>query len=811
MNQWLNQCHLGDCLDVLREMPDSSVDAVVTDPPYGLSFMGKRWDYDVPAVEVWAECLRVLKPGGYLLSFAGTRTQHRMACRIEDAGFEIRDMIAWVYGCLDEATEVATDKGVIPYHKAKIGDRALCYDVEHGEYTYQPILEIVEYNYSDTAFRLVGDFGEQVVSRNHRVIVERGGSEAFQIAETLECEACVPVLESLPALRQALHDAHQGAGRPQQGVQCDLCECVDRCSECRDDASGTAQGRDDQVLGLRGACVEAGCVAAQGGDADMQQEVQRRSSRGRVGEPCLQGAGEMEAGIGSRAEGAHDGRVQPGLEGRADVSQPEGRLRGSADQVRAMPLGSEGHGAGGRLCDGAPSCGGTGSRAAADANGVRAPHQPRCDGQPAGKSDVVRDEWTAQGVRAWGGHRSAVVRVVPFHYTGKVWCLRVPTGAFVAVRNGVAFPTGNSGFPKSLDVSKAIDKARRRDYVQVALDMGLNLPGRNVDDWTKEGHAPGDKWWSEFKAALPPETWQAIERRVIGSAVSGQSAWFARGVGDVTAPATDAAQQWQGWGTALKPALEPITMARKPLIGTVAANVAAHGTGALNIDACRVGSESTLRDKAAGAGQFPHEDDAWEPKAVTVGSDVGRWPANLIHDGSDEVVALFPQSAGQQGDVRGTEPSGVTNGIYGDFAGRVVSAARNDTGSAARFFYCAKASGDDRNEGLHGFATKQQDAGRKEGNPGGDNPRNRGLQARKNHHPTVKPTDLMRYLARLVTPAGGIVLDPFMGSGTTCCAAVLEGLQFIGIEREAEYIEIARARISSATRQGFQPSLLEAA
>lgn len=206
----------------------------------------------------------------------------------------------------------------------------------------------------------------------------------------------------------------------------------------------------------------------------------------------------------------------------------------------------------------------------------------------------------------------------------------------------------------------------------------------------------------------------------------------------------------------------------------------------------------------------------------------GRWPANLIHDGSVEVLAAFPIAPGQQGPISTTAPSPKTGNVYGamkrdseasqdsDNSGVVgfkmkPGARRLDDGSAARFFYCAKASSDDRNEGLHGFSTKQQDAGQKEGNPGGDNPRNRGLQARKNHHPTVKPTDLMRYLVRLVTPVGGIVLDPFMGSGTTCCAAVLEGLQFVGIEREAEYIEIARARIASAARQGFQPSLLEAA
>lgn len=725
----------GDCLESMRAMPDNSVDSIVTDPPYGLSFMGKRWDYDVPGVDVWAECLRVLKPGGHLLAFAGTRTQHRMAVRIEDAGFEIRDMIAWVYGCLDEATEVATENGVMPYHKTKIGDRVLCYDVENGEYTYQPILEIVEYDYSDTAFRLVGDFGEQVVSRNHRVIVERGGSEAFQLAETLECEARVPVLESLPALRQAIHDAHQGAGRPQQDVQFGLCEVVDRCGECCADTAGATQGCDDQVRGLRDERVEAGCVAAQGGDTDMQQEVQRRAARCGVGEACTQRSGALVGPVGDGAEGAHDGRVQPSMEGRFDISQPEGSLRRSADQVRAMPCGSDEHGSGGRLCHGAPSCGGAGSWETADASGVRASHQPRCDGQSEGEPDAVRHERTAQGIRAWGGHRSAVVRVVPFHYTGKVWCLRVPTGAFVAVRNGVAFPTGNSGFPKS-----------------------HNGP------------------WG---------------------------------------------------GTALKPALEPITVARKPLIGTVAANWSEHGTGALNIDGCRVaGADKPVpfgNPTQAEGWRLNKRETDWQPSAI------GRWPANLIHDGSDEVLDAFPNAPpGQLADASTNADARKTQNTYGAMrrgrgdeasansknAGAVgfkmkPGARRLDSGSAARFFYCAKASKKDRSEGCDRieWRTGSELTGRKEGSIGlvGDsdnkgqtaNPYANGAPVSRNHHPTVKPTDLMRYLCRLVTPAGGVVLDPFMGSGSTGKGAMLEGFRFIGCELSAEYMAIAEVRIGN--------------
>jgi site-specific DNA-methyltransferase (adenine-specific) len=351
----------GDCLDRLRELPDCSVDACVTDPPYGLSFMGKAWDYDMPGADVWREVLRVLKPGGHLLAFAGTRTQHRMAVQIEDAGFEIRDMIAWVYG---------------------------------------------------------------------------------------------------------------------------------------------------------------------------------------------------------------------------------------------------------------------------------------------------------------------------------------------------------SGFPKSLDVSKAIDKAAgaEREVVGSYTVTGTAAKGQH-------------------------------KGRAAASADQGSAAGCAKAL-DITAPATPAAQRWSGWGTALKPALEPITVARKPLVGTVAANVLEHGTGAINVDGCRVGTST------------------------------GRWPANLIHDGSDEVVGLFPDARSSCGG--GNRIAGES--WFGNGADGGRSQQYYDSGSAARFFYCAKASKADRGEG--------------------------------NGHPTVKPTELMRYLCRLVTPPGGVVLDPFMGSGSTGKAAVLEGFRFIGIEREEEYLEIARQRVQAGDVQG---------
>lgn len=278
--------------------------------------------------------------------------------------------------------------------------------------------------------------------------------------------------------------------------------------------------------------------------------------------------------------------------------------------------------------------------------------------------------------------------------------------------------------------------------------------------------------------------------------------------------------EWSGWGTALKPAWEPIVLARKPLGGrTVAENVLQHGAGALNIDGCRVPTD----DKLGGGGQsvstkvkaegwdrpWMQDEHAKAAHAARVNANVakaealGRWPANLITDGSPEVVALFPNSAGAGGSIPNVKVTGYGGGIgTGDSAylGGDRTKVDSGSGSAARFFYCAKASKRDRDEGLEGFEQKrggaeQFDSRWKEGTGELRQP------TRANHHPTVKPTELMAYLCRLVTPPGGVVLDPFMGSGSTGKAAMREGFRFIGCELSPEYLAIARARIEHAWRE----------
>ena len=344
------------------------------------------------------------------------------------------------------------------------------------------------------------------------------------------------------------------------------------------------------------------------------------------------------------------------------------------------------------------------------------------------------------------------------------------------IRDCVAWLYG-SGFPKSLDASKAIDRMdaaaeqeqRRLNFTAWVRSTGVT--SRQIDEATQTnmgghyttaasqpaimtrehleacrhlfGQVPA---WVEREADIRSVESANFASRVVlkeDKRFRASDAWEANGRGmlgkgeqnfSITAPATDAAKEWAGWGTALKPAWEPVLLCRKPLEGTVAANLLRHGTGALNIDGARVG---------AGEGQ-------------------GRWPANLMHDGSPEVV--------------------------------------DPLGEASRFFYCAKASRADREEGCEGLPARSgADAtDREEGTAGLNSPRagaSRTAEAVRNHHPTVKPTELMRYLIRLITPPGGTVLDPFMGSGSTGKAAMLEGARFVGCDLDPAYLAIAEARI----------------
>lgn len=404
-----------------------------------------------------------------------------------------------------------------------------------------------------------------------------------------------------------------------------------------------------------------------------------------------------------------------------------------------------------------------------------------------------------------------------------------------------------SGFPKSLDVSKAIDKLDAKDeqqqrrYKFTAWVRSTGLTAKQIDDATQTnmgGHYVTDASqpaimtrehleavrhliddvpaWVEAECDVRSvESKQFASRDVIGVQKNAMSGWNTDGSTkfidrNITTASTDAAKQWSGWGTALKPAHEPIVMARKPLgEKTVAENVLRYGTGAINIDASRIPSNDGFEkawDKpistniSATSQAYSTGTKAQHTVDISGNKPIGgRFPANFIHDGSDEVLALFPDTKSMKSNRGvGFNDSGVFGSGAEDFD---TVRGFDDSGSAARFFYCAKAGKAERNAGLQELTASVSGVGALRDNE-------RQSAPRQNFHPTVKPVALMRYLVRMVTPPNGTVLDPFTGSGTTLVAAVLEGFNSVGMEMTADYLPIIEGRVAWALAQEpEQPTL----
>ena len=327
-----------------------------------------------------------------------------------------------------------------------------------------------------------------------------------------------------------------------------------------------------------------------------------------------------------------------------------------------------------------------------------------------------------------------------------------------------------SGFPKSLDISKAIDKQAGIEGKVVGTVKGM---GKQNPEWngTAQGRAE-----NSFK----PEY-------------------------EKTEPTSDEAKEWDGWGTALKPATEFWTLARKPLSEkTVAENVLKYGTGGINIDGSRIEtSEVKENDSQFNAGFWQKsgmKGERWSGDGTN--NPLGRFPANVIFDDFtgkilDEQTGILTSGTGA---IRKN-----AEGLFGLGGDGMANVEYGDSGGASRFFYCPKADNYERNKGLKGFDGKQTNDGREKDI---DNAFQRGTSVRQNHHPTVKPIDLMRYLVKLITPKRGICLDPYCGSGTTLIGCKLELINYIGIEREEEYCKIAEARVAAWNPDLYKPQQL---
>lgn len=661
----------GDCLEVLRGMEADSVDSIVTDPPYGLSFMGKKWDYDVPSVEIWAECLRVLKPGGHMLAFAGTRTQHRMAVRIEDAGFEIRDMIAWVYGSgFPKSLDVskAIDKrGGNPQLIAEIGEAIKASRLARGLTVSQ--CDQMFCNGSTNWFFFEGRKGGQ----------RAPSSNVFQ-----------KIVEQWPELApfaQVIDEAEREVVEKKQGNLLAV-------------APGQSNDRSAAMLD----------ITAPATDAAKQ----------------WQGWGTA---------------LKPALETVTFASKPYTDQQ-EQDIILSNLIRLEA-----RLWL---------------LSSVSAAEKSSTSSQSEYGAACAIAQWNAEELISTRGDLCARMGTSLFELATTTSLSIVSSWRRTLAESWNDGSTSTTETKSSATTDLRTLKFSLSQITHESIIRACSLPGGfSANASTAESH---------FNASLSLlqsiRTLSATERAM-----------------------SQAQHEHQDAG--VKPNLDPCIMARKPLEGTVAANVLAHGTGALNIDGCRVAGEPW---KAVAPNNGGRSGGVMGAKAEHPGGEahaLGRWPANFIHDGSTEVVDLFPVTTSGGGDKHGRKPSTFCEST--DWERFKGTSNGGDTGSAARFFYCAKASKSDRDEGLDGFEARYS---------GRDNGFSEKLSdtksPRANHHPTVKPTDLMRYLCRLVTPPKGTVLDPFAGSGSTGKAAVLEGFNFIGIEREAEYVAIAKARIDHA-------------
>jgi DNA modification methylase len=705
----VNKIYHGNNIEVLKTFPDDAIDSCVTDPPYGLKFMGKKWDYDIPTVELWSEVFRVLKPGAHILVACGTRTQHRMTVNIEDAGFEIRDVITWHYGCLSDDTEILTEIGW-----KLIGDilnkKIAIYDKEQDAFRWEFPDKWNVYQIADTCYRIKSDFTDQLVSRNHRCLIERNGELIFQFAESLQKTENVPYLEDMPTMQPCISYSE----KPQNKEHL-LFKRMQRSSK----GQGVGLNRMEGFIG---------------------------ANTGK------------EKGIGIA------GRKKSSMEGRYHLQEQEGVLQSCENKVCEMPNGFYQHEPEGRVCNGIQVGNGSTNKEGIDENGMCSPYRPQPNEQRYNESDVIQEQCRTQKVRMGTSYNTTLATITPIEYSGIVFCPTVSTGAFVARRNGKIFITGNSGFPKSLDISKAIDKkaGAEREVIGTRNNGASNKPnGNSFDDDNYE-------WKQEVK---------------------------------ITEAKTDEAKEWEGWGTALKPATEFWTLARKPISeSTVAQNVLKHGTGGINIDGCRIEGinekdKNNFHQNREVIKEYKADETLYELGMKTVSSaenPQGRFPANVIFD--EFTGNELDKQSGITESSDAIRNNKTADNIFATSKDYTTS-GHADTGGASRFFYCPKPDNFERAKGLKNFELKnpEHDFGTKLGTPRDE----RVHTQKRNIHPTVKPIDLMRYLVRLVTPKGGIVLDPFNGSGTTGIAAKLELMKYIGIEQDEDYCKLSEARIAA--------------
>lgn len=693
-----------DSLHALKELETDSIDAVITDPPYGYSFMGKDWDKAVPSVEIWKECLRVLKPGGWCMVMSAPRSdvQNAMISRLMEAGFRLDfTPIYWTYACLSEDTEVLTGRGWKRWEQLHKSDIIGVYDETSDTLQYESPTAWNTYRVSEDMYRIESEDCSQLVSRNHRVYTSSG----LRFAEDLPKQAevvCVP-------------DMHK---------------------YIRD-----IPGRDTQETQNRRNVLHGELQTETGDQATTRQREAHTPNVRRTETATKRG---------------HDWRTQSSMERRSNLLPQKGKLWQVQDKVRQMSERLFGHVSQGRLRYGASVAGGYASGATIVAHGSGTSYRPQPGKQQLGQPDAISDQRRSQEVRTRPKYTTSLATVSTEHYDGIIYCPTVSTGLFFARRNGKVFITGNSGFPKAGNVGKLVDKRLGNAYESTYKPNDLNKVYGN-----KLGGGITD-------TSFDPKSAEA-------KALDGSYAGFQP-----------------------KPAVEVIIVAMKPLSEkTYIDQALKNGKGITWLDSCRIPTDENLQAVVAGVSKAWRESEGrsdinTEKRLMGSAPGQGRFPANLLV--SDDVLN------------DGINHKSGSYSRYFDLDKWAAAHLSEQQMVTFPFAIFPKASKSEKNKGLEHFPDRASEA--EHGNIGRaisvekrrEEQDGKNAATMKNHHPTVKPLKLMSYLITLTTREGDTVLDPFVGSGTTVVAANSLNRKGIGIEREPEYAEIARARVEAAEK-----------
>ena len=784
----------GDSLELLKELKTESVDCIVTDPPYGISFMNRDWDKAVPDINIWKEALRVMKSGAFAFIMCSPRSdvQAEMVIKLKEAGFRVDySPIYWVYACLSSDTEVLSlEYGWIEWErirKSRISKyiHILTYDNESHNYKWEIPSRWNEYQIKDTCYRIKSDSTDQLVSRGHRVYFEREGKLLWDYAERLSYNQPiqVPVLDEVPDVRQYNIPEIQTKryncmfkGLPQKT---NINKKQWKMGYIRD-----KKNKENLPMLWKGV-LHLPCLVKKGKKlwVILFYKLQTKSEHTQISSDMEENTPtKMVSGKGGRMEEENNWIRKPILERWSNIFQNTWKLYGS--KIYPMSEGISIDGKEGWICNGTSDIGSSTDWETIIEIGGSSSYRSRSKEQFSGESDVVFIQPRTQEIRTPSRpYKTTVATISKEYYEGTIFCPTVSTGIFVARRNGKIFLTGNSGFPKAMNVSKAVDK--RLGYER------MRSPNPNSLNQNKEVLKYGFKGDSISEEA----------KRLDGSYAGFQP----------------------------KPSVEVIIVAMKPLSEkTYVDQALKNGKGITWLDDGRIPYQSEKDQEIANS-----LGDSFSGKSFDTGryhfnvgnsfvrneyapNGEGRFPANLLVQDNALDTGIITKSTPS---VQSPDNKGGTGNslVFKHPNGSVVP--YDDSGDLSRYFdldmwysknieelpnyvqriypflYVPKPSSGERNENLNEFELQKRE-GTSINSPDstGKFPDN-DLRMAKNIHPTVKPLKLMSYLITLGSREGDTILDPFLGSGTTGVASKILNRNFIGFEINKKYFEIAEQRI----------------